>query len=79
MTDEQPDKQTEQQPDKTDRSYQNRLKPEDQQRVDEFISRGINSVERKPFRPGLMMVLLIGVVTVLSVFSQFLARWAGVY
>jgi len=81
MRDKQTDMQTQTatQPDKTDRSYQNRLKPEDQQRVDEFISRGINSVERKPFRPGLMMLMLIGVVTVLSIFSQFLANWAGVY
>lgn len=65
--------------DTTDRSYQNRLKPEDQKRVDEFVSRGINSVERKPFKPMRMMLLLIGVVLVLSVFSQLLARWAGVY
>ncbi|MEZ5569005.1 MAG: DUF3094 family protein [Halioglobus sp.] len=70
-----PDKQ----PEKLDRSYQNRLGPEDQKRVDEFIRRGVNSVERKPFRPGLMMLMLIGVVTVLSIFSQLLARWAGVY
>ncbi|MCB1841965.1 MAG: DUF3094 family protein [Halioglobus sp.] len=70
-----PDKQ----PEKPDRSYQNRLGPEDQKRVDEFIRRGVNSVERKPFRPGLMMLMLIGVVTVLSIFSQLLARWAGVY
>ena len=65
--------------DTTDRSYQNRLKPEDQKRVDEFVSRGINSVERKPFKPMRMMLLLIGVVLVLSIFSQLLARWAGVY
>ena len=35
----------------TDKSYQNRLYPEDQEKVDEFVARGINSVERKPFRP----------------------------
>ncbi len=34
-----------------DKSYENRLYPEDQEKVDEFVSRGINSVERKPFRP----------------------------
>ena len=70
---------SEQQPDYSDRSYQNRLKPEDQARVDEFITRGVNSVERKPFKPIRMILLLIAVVTLLSVFSQLLARWAGVY
>jgi hypothetical protein len=62
-----------------DRSYNNSLYPEDQKKVDEFVSRGINSVERKPFRPLRLVFMLIAVVTILSVFSQFLARWAGVY
>ena len=61
-----------------DKSYNNALYPEDQKKVDEFISRGVNSVERKPFRPGLMVVMLITVVTLLSILSQFLARYAGV-
>ncbi|MAT93917.1 MAG: hypothetical protein CME59_15095 [Halioglobus sp.] len=73
------DKHTQAQPDTSDRSYQNRLNPEDQKKVDEFISSGINSVERKPFKPMRMILLLIGVVMVLSIFSQLLARWAGVY
>ena len=62
-----------------DRSYQNSLYPEDQKKVDEFLSRGVNSVERKPFRPGLMIIMLITVVMVLSIFSQLLAKWAGIY
>ena len=57
----------------------NRLYPEDQAKVDEFVSKGINSVERKPFRPLRLLLLLIAVVLGLSIFSQFLARWAGVY
>ena len=65
--------------DKTDASYQNRLYPEDQAKVDEFISRGVNSVERKPFRPGRLLIILIVIVFGLSAFSQFLARWAGIY
>ena len=69
---------TEEPKDKTDRSYNNSLYPEDQEKVDEFISRGVNSVERKPFKPGRMMLLLILVVTSLSILSQFLARYAGV-
>jgi hypothetical protein len=62
-----------------DKSYQNQLRPEDQAKVDEFISRGINSVERKPFRPMRLLIMLIAVVMGLSILSQFLARWAGIY
>jgi hypothetical protein len=53
--------------------------PKDQEKVDEFVKRGINSVERKPFRPMRLLILLIVVVMSLSILSQFLARWAGVY
>lgn len=66
-------------PEEQDRSYQNSLYPEDQKKVDEFVSRGVNSVERKPFRPGRLLVLLVAIVMGLSLFSQFLARWAGIY
>mgnify|MGYP001817275758 CR=1 FL=1 len=70
---------TEQNPDKLDRSYQNRLRPEDQAKVDEFVNRGVNAVERKPFKPLRLIIMLIVVVVGLSVLSQLLARWAGVY
>jgi hypothetical protein len=70
---------TDESTDKSDRSYSNSLFPEDQKKVDEFVNRGINSVDRKPFRPMRLILMLIFVVTVLSLFSQFLARWAGVY
>ena len=70
---------TEESPDKSDRSYNNSLYPEDQKKVDEFVNRGINSVQRKPFRPLRLMLMLIVVVTALSILSQFLARWAGIY
>ena len=56
-----------------------RLSPEDQARVDKFVSSGVNSVERKPFRPIRLLLLLIVVVSGLSVLSTALARWAGVY
>ncbi len=70
---------TEETSEKSDRSYDNSLYPEDQKKVDDFVSRGINSVERKPFRPMRLVLMLIFVVTMLSVFSQSLARWGGVY
>ena len=66
-------------PDVEDKSYQNRLYPEDQAKVDEFKKHGINSVERKPFRPLRLLVILIAIVMGLSLFSQLLARWSGVY
>ncbi len=62
-----------------DDEYTPRLKPEDQEKVDEFVKRGVNSVERKPFKPIRLLVLLVVVVAGLSLFSQLLARWAGVY
>ena len=36
-----------------------RLYPEDQAKVDTFLKSGVNSVERKPFRPIIMILLLI--------------------
>ena len=67
------------QPEERDRSSENQLYPADQAKVDEFVSRGINSVERKPFRPFRLLLILAVIVTGLSVLSQLLAQWAGVY
>jgi len=58
---------------------QPRLHPEDQAKVDAFISTGVNSVERKPFKPLRLIVLLIVSVTAFSILSQLIARWAGIY
>lgn len=58
---------------------ENKLYPEDQAKVDEFISKGVNSVERKPFRPFRLMLVLIVVVTALSWVSIKLPEIAGVY
>jgi hypothetical protein len=55
------------------------LRPEDQARVDGFLRRGVNSVDRKPFRPMLLMIMLVVVVAGLSLLSQLIARVAGVY
>jgi hypothetical protein len=60
-------------------SNEPRLYPEDQDKVDAFLKRGVNSVERKPFRPILLLVGLTAVVFFFSLFSQLIARWAGVY
>ena len=55
------------------------LSQEDQNRVDGFLARGVNSVERRPFRPVFLIVVLIGVVTGFSLLSQGIAQWAGIY
>ena len=47
--------------------------------MDAFLKRGVNSVERKPFRPVFLVILLIVVVTGFSLLSQAISRWAGVY
>ena len=47
--------------------------------MDKFTSTGINSVERKPFRPIRLMLFLALVVSGLSLVSVLLSRWAGVY
>lgn len=58
---------------------QPRLYPEDQAKVDTFISTGINAVERKPFKPLRLVLLLIVSVTAFSLLSQVIARSAGIY
>lgn len=70
---------TEQVPEETDINAANRLYPEDQAKVDAFTREGINAVERKPFRPFRLLLVLIAIVFGLSVFSQMLVRWAGIY
>jgi hypothetical protein len=66
---------TDNDPDQQDRSFQNSLYPDDQKKVDEFVHRGINSVQRKPFRPGRLLIMLIVVVTLLSALSQWLVHY----
>ncbi len=56
-----------------------KLTPEDQAKVDEFVSTGINSVERKPFRPFRLLIFLVVVVSCLSGLSLMLARVSGAY
>jgi hypothetical protein len=68
---------SEKHPDQQDRSYNNTLYPEDQKKVDEFVTRGINAVPRKPFRPLRLMIMLIVVVVALGLVSKFLAHRIG--
>ena len=63
----------------SDETASKTLSNEDQNRVDGFLARGVNSVERRPFRPVFLIVVLIAVVTGFSLLSQGIAQWAGIY
>lgn len=54
-----------------------RLSPEDQQKVEQYLSSPINQVERAPFKPWLMMAGLTLVVIALGLLSRLLAYLAN--
>ena len=56
-----------------------KLSEVDQARVDGFLARGVNATERRPFRPLLLIIILMAVVAGFSLLSQGIARWSGVY
>ena len=56
-----------------------KLSDADQAKVDGFLERGVNSVERKSFRPLRLIFLLMAVVAGFSLLSQGIAQWAGIY
>ena len=56
-----------------------KLSDADQAKVDAFLKRGVNSVERKPFKPLFLVFLLMAVVAAFSLLSQGIAQWAGIY
>ena len=58
-------------------SEHNRLYPQDQAKVDEFLHKGVNAVERKPFRPLRLLMVLLAVVTSFSFLSLYLASTIG--
>ena len=63
----------------TDIDLAKKLSDADQAKVDSFLERGVNSVERKPFRPLRLIFLLVVVVAGFSLLSQGIAQWAGIY
>jgi|TARA_B110000879_G_scaffold180683_1_gene237488 hypothetical protein len=58
---------------KAQQADQSKLSPEDLARVQQYLSSPIHSVERKPFRPWMMMLALVSVVVILGVLSQLIA------
>ena len=55
------------------------LSETDRAKVDAFLNRGVNSVDRKPFKPLLLLALLMAVVVIFSLLSQGIAKWSGIY
>ncbi|MCK7598911.1 DUF3094 domain-containing protein [Microbulbifer sp. CAU 1566] len=55
-----------------------KLSAEDQAKVDRYLQRGHNDVDRKPFRPLLLLGIILAVLTLLSLLSLFIARSKGV-
>lgn len=53
-----------------------RLSPEDQQRVDQYLSAPQHQVERQPFKVWRLLLLVIVAVIVLGVLSRLLSRLA---
>ncbi len=54
------------------------LSPQDQARVDAVTRRGVNSIQRKPFRPWLLLGVILLVLTLLSGLSFLIAYMQGV-
>jgi len=50
-----------------------RLNPDDQQRVEEYLHTSQHKVERKPFRPWLLLVVVLVVVVGLGLLSRLLS------
>jgi len=49
------------------------LNPEDQRRVDEYLRATQHQVERRPFRPWLLLVLVVAVTIGLGLVSRLLS------
>ena len=58
---------------KAQQTDQSKLSPEDLARVQQYLSSPIHSVERKPFKPWMMMLALVSVVVILGLLSQMIA------
>jgi hypothetical protein len=50
-----------------------RLNPDDQRRVEEYLQAPQHRVERRPFRPWLLLILMVVVVVGLGLLSRLLS------
>ncbi|MEB0080309.1 DUF3094 family protein [Pseudomonas sp. CCI3.2] len=53
-----------------------RLNPDDQQRVEEYLQTSQHRVERKPFRPWLLLIVVVAVTVGLGLLSRLLSYMA---
>lgn len=51
----------------------NRLNPDDQQRVDEYLQAPQHQVERRPFRPWLLLVVVVAATVGLGLLSRLVS------
>lgn len=51
-----------------------RLSPDDQQRVEQYLSAPQHQVERQPFRPWRLLLIVLAVVIGLGLLSRLLSR-----
>ncbi|AQZ94646.1 DUF3094 family protein [Halopseudomonas phragmitis] len=50
-----------------------RLYPEDQKRVDEYLSAPHHQVERKPFNVWLLLAVILGAVVAMGLLARYLS------
>ncbi|NWB97836.1 DUF3094 domain-containing protein [Pseudomonas gingeri] len=50
-----------------------RLNPDDQQHVDQYLQLPQHQVKRRPFRPWMLLVVVLAVVIGLGLLSRFLS------
>ncbi|MFL0810456.1 MAG: DUF3094 family protein [Agarilytica sp.] len=55
-----------------------KLYPHDQNNVDEFINSNVNDVDRKPFRPLLLLGIIFVVLGLLTLASYLVALSHGI-
>ena len=51
-----------------------RLNPDDQHRVDQYLSAPQHQVERRPFRPWFLLFIVLAAVIGLGILSRLLSR-----
>jgi hypothetical protein len=54
------------------------LYPDDQEKVNKYLSSNVNDVERKPFRPLILLVVVVLSLTALTYLGVFLSVDHGV-
>ena len=51
-----------------------RLSPDDQKRVDQYLSAPQHQIERQPFKVWRLLLIIVGVVIAMGLLSRLLSR-----